>query len=214
MRVLFGDFIFDSETRALTRGDATVRLSTKAFLLLETLLAEAPRAVKKDDLYRRLWGETFVEEANLPNLISEIRAALGETSKGATLIKTVHSFGYAFSGAITRAAPSDDQRMSQYALLWRRRELALHQGKNIVGRCDDADVVIGSGAVSRRHAVISVSSDGVTIEDLGSKNGTFVANERLVAARRLEEGAEIRFGMVEVTLRRNDSGASTMTAME
>jgi DNA-binding winged helix-turn-helix (wHTH) protein len=217
MRVRFADFVFDSETRELSLRGESLRLSTKAFLLLETLIAEAPRALTKEDLYHRVWGDTYVEEANLPNLVSEVRSVLGENRRNARFIKTIHGFGYAFSGELENEAPRSRRRKAaserSVYLQWRREELPLQPGENVVGRADDADVAIDSAAVSRHHARIVVAKGRATIEDLGSKNGTFVCGKRVAAPAELRDGDEIRFGMVSVVFRSIDRGASTMSEM-
>lgn len=101
MALLFGDCTFDSASRTLTRAGESVRLSGKAFQLLELLLAARPNPVEKTELFARLWPETFVSEANLASLIKEIRAAIGDDARAPRYVRTVHRFGYAFSGAVT-----------------------------------------------------------------------------------------------------------------
>ena len=70
MRLRFADFAFDSDTREIFRGGKPVHVSPKAFALLEALIEKRPKAISKDELHRRLWPETFVSEANLPNLVA------------------------------------------------------------------------------------------------------------------------------------------------
>ncbi|HVG25350.1 MAG TPA: tetratricopeptide repeat protein [Thermoanaerobaculia bacterium] len=101
MRVHFGDCTFDSDARTLQRGAETVRLSGKAFQLLEILLAARPNPVSKSDLFAKLWPETFVSEANLASLIKEIRAATDDDARAPRYVRTAHRFGYAFSGPVT-----------------------------------------------------------------------------------------------------------------
>lgn len=101
MRLLFGDCAFDSEARTLVRGTESVRLSGKAFQLLELLLAARPNPVEKTELFARLWPDTFVSEANLASLVKEIRAAIGDDARAPRFVRTVHRFGYAFSGPVT-----------------------------------------------------------------------------------------------------------------
>jgi TolB-like protein/Tfp pilus assembly protein PilF len=101
MRLLFGDCTFDSEARTLVRGAETVRLSGKAFQLLELLLAARPNPVSKTDLFAKLWPDTFVSEANLASLIKEIRAAIDDDARAPRFVRTAHRFGYAFSGPVT-----------------------------------------------------------------------------------------------------------------
>ena len=70
----------------------------------------------------------------------------------------------------------------------------LTAGKDLViGRRDDADLVIGDDAVSRRHATIRVEGEGAVLRDLASANGTFVDGVRRIDAR-LSDGARIQIG--------------------
>src|SRR6187431_1224772 len=106
MRVRFGTFVFDPETRELLCKGVAVSLSPKAFELLSLLIANRPKAVAKSDLLERLWPDTFVVEKNLANLIGEVRDALGEDSSNPRFIRTVHRFGYAFRDASAQADQS------------------------------------------------------------------------------------------------------------
>ncbi len=63
----------------------------------------------------------------------------------------------------------------------------------VVGRSSDLDMVLVEDMVSRRHAKIVLSSDQITIEDLGSTNGTFVNGEKVKKAR-LKEGDRVLIG--------------------
>ncbi len=62
----------------------------------------------------------------------------------------------------------------------RGKQFKLNQARNVFGRNDDADIVIGDPKISRRHGVFTVGSDGILFEDLQSTNGTFIAGERIV----------------------------------
>jgi pSer/pThr/pTyr-binding forkhead associated (FHA) protein len=65
--------------------------------------------------------------------------------------------------------------------------------------------------VSRRHAVIRIAGNEATIEDLGSKNGTFLRDERLDSPVRLADGDRVRVGSVELTFRALRTPGSTQT---
>lgn len=104
MRLLFGDCLFDAESRLLERGGKPVRLSGKAFQLLELLLAARPKPVARDDLFARLWPDTFVSDANLASLVKEIRAAIGDDARQSRFLRTAHRYGYAFAGGVSEAA--------------------------------------------------------------------------------------------------------------
>jgi DNA-binding winged helix-turn-helix (wHTH) protein len=94
MALQFGEFVADPEQRQLLRKGQPVHLSPKALQLLLILLEAAPRALSKRELQEQIWPDTFVSEASLANLISELRRAIGGPDD--TFIRTVHGFGYAF----------------------------------------------------------------------------------------------------------------------
>lgn len=114
MRVVFGDCTFDSAARMLERGGRPVRLTGKAFALLEALLAARPRPVPKEELFARLWHDTFVAEANLASLVKEVRAAVGDDARDPRFIRTVHRFGYAFIGAADETVAARTAAASRY----------------------------------------------------------------------------------------------------
>lgn len=101
MRLQFGECIFDTERRVLERNGSDVPLSGKAFRLLEVLLEARPNPLKKEELFERVWPDTYVAEANLASLVKEIRAAIGDDAREPRFIRTVHRFGYAFAAPVT-----------------------------------------------------------------------------------------------------------------
>ena len=78
--------------------------------------------------------------------------------------------------------------------------MPLRTGENIIGRTPECDVQIVGPSVSRRHVRIVITPNGASLEDLGSMNGTFVGDQRISAARKLEDGDEIRIGKERVRL--------------
>jgi DNA-binding winged helix-turn-helix (wHTH) protein len=215
MRATFGEYVFDTATRELTCSGESRKLSSKAFDLLEVLITHAPRALTKDELYHHIWGERFVDEVNLPNLMSEVRSALRDSRKEPRFIKTIHGYGYAFAAELHFAAQEETQLLPTiFSLRWRKTEFALHFGQNVIGRDAKADVVLDSAAVSRRHARITITHEGATIEDLGSKNGTFVGERSLEGGTTsLHHGDEIRLGHLSLSFRAVSRAGSTVTAM-
>jgi pSer/pThr/pTyr-binding forkhead associated (FHA) protein len=91
------------------------------------------------------------------------------------------------------------------------RRIALTTGTNLIGRDQTAAVVLDVGGVSRRHASIVVGEAGVTLEDLGSKNGTRIG-DRVIAGRvSLHDGDQIHVGPVLIIYHASTSGVSTET---
>jgi DNA-binding winged helix-turn-helix (wHTH) protein len=207
MRVAFGTFIFDSDQRSLDREGSPVHVSPKAFRLLECLIEAAPAAVSREALYEQIWGETFVVDANLPNLVSEIRAALGDSHQSPRYIRTIHRHGYAFIGDVAGARHST----SRLSVEWGSASWPLQQGVNVIGRDDSAAVTVDSAGVSRTHAAIVVRGGTATIEDRGSKNGTYVGSDKLDGPRELASGDVIRLGSVRLTFRAATRPDSTLT---
>jgi DNA-binding winged helix-turn-helix (wHTH) protein len=212
MRILFGEFALDRESRQLLRGGEEVHLTPKAFALLDLLVGRRPRAVTRAQVRDTVWPRTSVVDSNLTSLLTELRSALGDDATHPRFLRTVRGFGYAFCGTATEAAghtAGRGSRRSHLRLVYRGREVALRPGENVLGRCDDAVAWIDSPSVSRRHALILVSEDHATLEDLGSRNGTYLHSEKVVAPTPLADGDEIRVGRVFMTFRSLPAAGST-----
>ena len=70
-----------------------------------------------------------------------------------------------------------------------------------IGRGRDADLVLADELVSRRHAQVTPDGSGAVVEDLGSRNGTFVNGEAIHGPTRLEPGDQLQLGITLVELR-------------
>ena len=202
MKVAFGRFTFDSETRELLEGGRRLHVSPKAFDLLHMLLERRPRVVSKLELHDRVWAGAFVGDANISVAVAEVRQALGDDSRQGRLIRTVHRVGYAFSGEAVDVSVQSGAGApySRSWLSWSDRTFQLSEGENIVGRDPRCQVWVDASGVSRRHARISIAGDEVTVEDLGSSNGTFVGGKK-VGARRLADGDVLELGSATLTFR-------------
>jgi DNA-binding winged helix-turn-helix (wHTH) protein len=209
--IRFGLFALDLAARRLTRHGRAVHLSNKAFDLLETLASARPAMLTKEDLMERLWPQTFVVEANLSNLIAEIRAALGDRSRRPRFIRTVHGRGYAFCAAVEEAGTQPTAAPIAGWIEWGPRRFPLAQGTHVIGRDPDAAVQLDAPTVSRRHATIVVDADGSLLEDCGSKNGTFIRDRRLTSAERLGDGESFRIGSLPLIYRVRAAVGSTDT---
>jgi DNA-binding winged helix-turn-helix (wHTH) protein len=210
--VTFGPFTLDAETRLLLRGAGMkpVHLSPKAYELLCVLVDTRPRAVAKSELHERLWPSTFVSEATLASLIAELRDALGERGREARFIRTVHGFGYAFS-AEARDTAAAVAEQSRHWVMCNGREHPLAEGEHLIGRDPDVAIVLNSPSVSRHHAKLVVAGDVTTLEDLGSKNGTYLRGQPVTSPKPLTDGDRIRISTFELTFRILTEAGSTET---
>jgi DNA-binding winged helix-turn-helix (wHTH) protein len=214
MQVRFGTFVLDLETRELLKAGHPVPLSPKAFELLSILIADRPKAISKSDLQERLWPATFVVEKNLANLVSEIRDALGDDASRPRFIRTVPRFGYAFREAVPGGAPAAGHGAVCFRVKWVAGSVTLDEGEHVLGRDPDVEIFLNSPGVSRRHALIRISGSLATIEDLGSKNGTFVGDQRVDGSRSLADGDTIGVGSVKLTLSVIQTPSSTETQQD
>ena len=201
MRIRFGPFTLDLDTRQLTHGSREIHLSPKAFELLRTLVLKRPKVLSKAVLQQGLWPETFVAEANLSNLVAEIREALGDRARAPLFIRTAHGFGYAFCGDATTLPDSREAALDRPScwLEWNRRRFPLSVGEHVIGRDPDVAIRLDGSTVSRRHARIVVTAEGAVLEDFGSKNGTFRGGEPVSAPVQLADGDAIHIGSLLVT---------------
>jgi len=204
VRIEFEGWVFDGDRRQLLRGSAPVALSPKAFDLLGALIARRPAAISKAELKDLLWPRTFVSDANLPSLVAEIRTALSDRARQPRFVRTVQRFGYAFCAAAPAvSAPAADAGacVAVFHLVGHANDVALPEGETVLGRSRQVGGFIKSASVSRQHARVVVKDGGATIEDLDSKNGTFVHGRRIDVPTVLAEGDEVRLGTVRLVLR-------------
>lgn len=215
MRIRFGLFTIDDRTRQLLKRERAVPLSPKAFELLLTLAAHQPQVLSKAELHERLWPKTFVSEANLSNLVAEVRAVLGDRPRAPRFIRTAYGFGYAFCGDTVVVDPEPARSARPRCWIeWGRLKFPLAAGTHVVGRDPDVEIRLDATTVSRRHARIVVSAEGTMLEDFGSKNGTYRGEERVVAPVPLTDGDAIRIGSLLVTfhVRARDAATETLVA--
>ena len=213
MRILFGAFTLDSDTRQLTRDKREIHLAPKAFDLLMTLAAERPKIISKAELQQRLWPDTFVAEANLSNLVGEIREAIGDQGRAPVWIRTAHGIGYAFCGEATTLSSVRETATARPTcwLQWGTQRFPLSPGEHVIGRDPDVEIRLDQSTVSRRHARLVVTTEGAVLEAFVSKNGTFRGMERVSAPIQLADGDAIRVGSVLMTFHVRASVASEET---
>jgi DNA-binding winged helix-turn-helix (wHTH) protein len=207
VKVRFGEFTFDSEARRLIGRGGDVHLSPKAFDLLRLLVEHRPNVLDKAALHAQIWPRTFVVDATLSVLVAELRRALADDAREPRFVRTVHALGYSFCGdAVDLDALAPAPAAGSHArcwLMWNERAMVLAEGDNIIGRDPDCSVWLDASGVSRRHARVDVQRGGdvVRLEDLGSKNGTFVDGSPVRGVVEVTNGSVILVGRVELTVR-------------
>jgi len=212
MRLRFGNCVFDSDTREVIQAGKPVHVSPKAFALLAVLIERRPKAISKDELHKLLWPETFVSDANLPNLVAELRETLGDDAQEPRILRTVQRFGYAFRAET--AAESAGPTPLAYRLIWGDREIGLRAGENLIGRDETSTLWIDDALVSRRHSRILIDDSGAVLEDLDSKNGTLLRGERIRSAARLVDEDLITIGPASMIFRVLHHTGSTASAKQ
>jgi len=97
---VFDDFRLDVERQELQKKGQPVPLTHKAFQVLLILIQNSEQTVEKEYIYEQLWGDSFVEDANLTQHIYILRKTLGQMPSGDSYIETVARTGYRFSAKV------------------------------------------------------------------------------------------------------------------
>jgi len=96
----FGHFRLIPEERQLLRDNQIVALTPKTFDLLLVLVENSGHLIEKEELMKRIWPDSFVEEANLSVNMSAVRRALGEGPNEHQFVETVPRRGYRFVASV------------------------------------------------------------------------------------------------------------------
>jgi hypothetical protein len=78
------------------------------------------------------------------------------------------------------------------------RSIAIKRNKLLIGRAEQCDIRPLSEEVSRRHCQVTVGPAEVWVEDLGSRNGTYVNNVRIAERTKVADGDLIKVGSLEL----------------
>lgn len=205
--------VVDAGARLVRRDGIDIRLAPKAFELLLILVKNQPNAVSHEHLHAALWPGVHVSETSLAALVTQLRKALGDTPDGGRVIRTLHRVGYAFVGAAVISGHTLAADAPVCRLIWRSESLEVHAGVSVIGRDRECAVRIDADSVSRHHARLHVTEREISLEDLGSKNGTWVAGERIQGVVPLTDGTSFRLGSetVRVELAMDDGPTQTVT---
>ena len=95
--------------------------------------------------------------------------------------------------ASSQAAEARAQAIQAVRLVGKTTSFELSKGRHVIGRDPTATVQLDDRGCSRRHAVICIGTEGATIEDLASSNGTFVDGQRIAEQRALRGGETVAF---------------------
>ena len=101
----FDGYRIEAGERLLRRGDTVIHLQPRAADLLLVLLESHGSVVSKDELLKRVWSDSIVEEGNLSNTVFQLRKALG--GENSEMIKTVPKRGYRFVGDVKSVFAND-----------------------------------------------------------------------------------------------------------
>lgn len=204
----FGPFRLIPDQRLLERDGVAVPLTAKALDLLVTLVRHRSRALSKDEILSMVWPGLIVEDGNLAQQVHLLRRALAEAGD---CIATVPRHGYRFVAAVTEdASAAPVVPVGPHSVVWDDRLFVLREGQTVIGRAEDAEVQLLLPSVSRHHARIVVKGASATLEDLGSRHGTWRNGARVTTAVALHTGDDITLGSARLTYRCISSADTTL----
>jgi DNA-binding winged helix-turn-helix (wHTH) protein/tetratricopeptide (TPR) repeat protein len=156
--LVFPPFRFDPANEQLWQADRRIPLEPKPMAVLRYLLERHQRLVKKEELLSRLWGDVTVGDAVLKTCLSQIRQALGDSSRAPRFIETAHRRGYRFiahleSSPSSRSAPAMDGQV--------RAAPSTRKPWHFVGRERELRALEDrlAGVLSGERRVVTVSGD-------------------------------------------------------
>lgn len=226
----FAEFELDVAAYALRHRGESVKLERIPMEVLILLVERAGTLVERSEIQTQLWGaEIFVEhDAAINTAIRKIRHALGDDAARPQLVETVVGKGYKFIAPLESvscrfqrgepAANVSGERAARqpplfprYSVTVGKREFILNSAETLLGR-DPADgVYVDHPSVSRRHARISIESDGVILQDLGSRNGTFLNGRRVDGLAKIHHNDVIGLGPITLVFHAARAPASTQS---
>lgn len=193
-----GDWHVEPDLDRISRGDQLVVLRPRLTELLVCLACCGNRLAPTRHLIDSVWGTEFVTVNALTQLVAELRRALGDDPKSPRYVETIPRRGYRLIAPTTMAErprkPEVEGELIVELIDDDGVEWSLKPGETIIGRSPDAAVRIDVSEVSRRHARVVIEGRTVTLEDLGSKNGTCLRGRRIDGVVELGNADEIQLG--------------------
>jgi class 3 adenylate cyclase/DNA-binding winged helix-turn-helix (wHTH) protein/tetratricopeptide (TPR) repeat protein len=170
MRYSFDEYVLDIQRHELHHAGAPIKLRRKVFQVLVYLLAHRDRVVPKQELLDHLWPGQFVGEAALTSCIQALRRALGERGRTPRFLRTLHSQGYRFVGAVEvgEHLPADE---APHVLPVRRGEKATRQTEGPSPALSSSLADLGSAPWLTRGGVFRHDTDPGALHPLPSGEG-------------------------------------------
>lgn len=179
----FGAFTLHPASRLLLENGQPVRLGARALDLLVALVEQSGEVIAKEDLFKRVWPNTVVEETSLRVHIAALRKALGGAD--ARYIANIPGKGYSFTGELEMRAPAAPPAAAPVPRL-ARHNLPVRLTK-MIGRSAAAEAVstllltrrfvtiVGEGGVGKTTLALAVAegnlgeyADGTSFVDLAT----------------------------------------------
>jgi len=214
--------MYDPVDRILLSDGVEIPITHKNRELLLLFLENPRRLLTREKIVEKVWGDAAVTDDALRAQIAKLRRALGDA--GDDLVEMVRREGYRWTGDVQTeaeaAAPSRPAKSAvhpdahRFRLVLEDREVQLLEGPNVIGRESQSALWIEHSSVSRRHAQVVVERGRARLEDLESKNGTFLNGRRIAGSEPLADGDEIRIGVARIVLRSLSRLQSTRSERE
>jgi len=205
----------DAELNSVAGPMATAHLEPKVMEVLVCLAEHASEVVSKELLLRSVWPDTCVTDDVLTRAIFELRRAFSDDARRPRVIQTIPKRGYRLIAPVVldvdRMSGSPTSEAIVCTLTWGEGRVTLTDGTYLLGRDESLPIRVPFPSVSRRHARITIGGGVVTVEDLASKNGTFLRDRRLTTPMLLRNGDTLITGTVRISV--HLSMPSTETAV-
>lgn len=196
----FGLFELDVAAYELRRDGKRVPLENRPMDVLVLLAQRAGTLVDRETIQGAI-GEAgvFLDwDAAINTAVRKIRRALDDDAGQPRYIATIVGKGYRFVAPVARVEPWRSDAGPTWLLTQNYREFPLAPGDNFIGRDATVRVRLDHPSVSRRHAMIRIDGARAVVDDLNSRNGTFVDGRRIEsdAIGELHDGSILGIGPV------------------
>lgn len=222
----FAGFELDLAAYVLRAHGEAVRLEKIPMEILILLVQRAGTLIERSEMAAAVWGPgVFLEqEAAINTAVRKIRQVLRDDAAAPRFVQTVVGKGYRFIASVESinadepgvSSNLDEAGCPRYVVRVGGQEFVLPAGETVLGRDPSAGVYVDHPSVSRRHARLSIKGGRAQIEDLDSRNGTYVNGRRLDGPSEIREDAIIGLGPVTLVfcVLRAPASTQSMTSGE